>query len=152
MWSVYLLYLIIQYEDSNNKKHGFITILSLYSFFYIESGLRSWLIQAEWHIYAPVNLSINGSNNGLMPNRHQAKVMLALVPCDIFQRFFLNITNLIQGNEFDNVCKMQFILSLPQWVKRNSTSTSSLKIQVCANYVLMCHLKHTFYTLHPLHN
>ena len=33
------------------------------------------LVEAEWRIYASLNLAIIGSDNGLLPDRHQAIIL-----------------------------------------------------------------------------
>ena len=44
-----------------------------------------------------------------------------------------------------------FCLGLKEW-RETAHQQALYKIEVCANYVLMCYLKHNTYTLHPLLN
>ena len=74
------------------------------------------LIEVEWCICVSVNKATIGSDNSLLPARHQAIVwtntgILITGPLE------LKYNNLFQENAFEDVCKMGAILSRPQCVK-----------------------------------
>ena len=81
--------------------------------------------EAEWHMYASVNYTIIGSDNGLSPPRRQAIIWTndGLLLIRTFGRNFSEIAiklqkNFLIENTFENVsCKMATILSLLQCVK-----------------------------------
>ena len=43
------------------------------------AGLNYWIIEAEWCIYASVQLTTIGSNNGLLPRQQQAIIWTNVV-------------------------------------------------------------------------
>ena len=85
------------------------------------------LIEAEWHIYASVNHTITGSDNGLSPDRRQAiiwtnvGILLIGPPGTNFSEILIEIHSFsLKKNAFENVvCENAAILSRLQCVKGN---------------------------------
>ena len=85
----------------------------------------SYVIEAEWSIYASMNLVIIGFDNGLLPNRRQAIFETnddLVVKWTLRNKSLLNLNQFsnifIEENAFENVVwEQSAVLSQPRCVK-----------------------------------
>ena len=91
-------------------------------------------MEAEWRIYASVNSTIIGSDNGLSPGRRQAIIWTntgLLSIGTLWNKLYWNLNQdtkvFIHENEFQCVvCEMAAILSWPQCVKQSSVTDNDI--------------------------